>query len=297
MTKAQHEDERKELAALLEKERAELVQLQGADDIEKKLREVTHHVQLLMTQNAEAIDARKRRAQIMDHLDSFAEEVAQLEIKSVKAECELKTKREAFAVACKQLDDAKSFQEQVLAQKAHNDRIEAEKVVPGQQELLELKKNKELLVKGIHEMHSTMESQLKQLQEDVELKGVVAEKLLAEMKVVVQESEESSTALAQIKRAREELRQSTEKECEENQDIASKFLEACEAERSRQQDFLVEKKAHREQTLNDIRTKALQNRQELEEKVELYMRAIDMIKDVRSDELELEKLEESLNHV
>jgi hypothetical protein len=40
----------------------------------------------------------------------------------------------------------------------------------------------------------------------------------------------------------------------------------------------------------------MQNRQELEEKFEVYMRAIDMIKDVRSDELELATLEESLNH-
>lgn len=296
MTKAKHEEERKELAALLTQEQEELVQLQRADDVEKKLREVTHHVQLLMNQNEEAVDARKRRAQIVACIDSAAEEVAQLEMDAIKAENEIARKLEAVTVASKQLDDANFLQEQALAQKAHNDRIHTDKIVPGQLEFLELKKSKELLVKGIHEMHSTMETQLKQLKDDVELKGAVAERLLAETNAVVEENEKSVVALAQIKRAREELLQSTERECEENRDIASKFLEACDAETTRRQDFLAEKKAHREQTLNDVRTKALQNRQELEEKFEVYMRAIDMMKDVRSDELELATLEKSLNH-
>jgi hypothetical protein len=163
-------------------------------------------------------------------------------MESIKAEGEIATERDAVTVASKQLEDAKSFQEQALAQKAHNDRIENEKIVPGQLELGELKKSKDLLVKGIHEMHSTMETQLKQLKADVELKGACRQRLLAEIKVVTEENEESIVALAQIKRDREELLQSTEKECEENRDIASKFLEACDAETTRQHDFLAEKK-------------------------------------------------------
>lgn len=294
--KAKHEAERKELAALLAKEEADLFQLERSDDIEKKMRDGAHKLELLTKQNSEADAARNCRVQGKEQLESVKQDGAKFEMTSTKNEAELGQKREASAAARKQHDNAKSCQEQVVVQKAHNDRVGTEKIIPGQQEEQELKKNKETLVKGINEAHSNFETKLKELKEEVEVKGVAAQQLVSETKAVFEENDENHTALTHVKLARDELQETTDKECSENEDIASRFAEACDAEKTNKREVKAAKTINREQKLEDIRAKSSQGRQKQEDVLEVYMRATDMIKEVRADELELERLEETRNH-
>lgn len=287
--------QRQELAALLAHEEAELLQLMESDDMERKVGEAARTVELLTKQIAEANAARERRSEIQQCLESVEEEVTMLQEQEARLEEEVTRSRDAASSAGKLLDEAKSFEEQVAAQKAHNQCLETEKILPGRKELEELKNTKEKLVMGINEVHANMETELKNLKEEVKMKCDAAGALELEIKSLSRENDQALEALAHIERARKELRESTEKQCDQNADISRKFAEACDAEEARHQELLAAKETHRKQVLQHARTTSTQRRQQLEEELEVYKRAMEMIADVESHELELARLEESRN--
>ena len=281
------------LAALLAKEEAELLQLTRDDDMERKVREAAHTIELLTKQIAEANAARQHRSQIQLSLETVENDVATLREEATRLEEGLARSREATAAARKLHQEATAYAEQVAAQKDHNQRVETEKILPGQKELEELKKTKEQLVMAINETHSNMETELNSLEEEIKIKDAALEELELEFKSVSTENDRVLEVLAHVERAREELRESTEKTCKENAETVRNFAEACDAELARHQERLKAKEAHRLRVLQDARTRSTQRRQKLEEELEVYKRAMEMIADVESHERELARLEES----
>ncbi|KAI2494982.1 hypothetical protein MHU86_19542 [Fragilaria crotonensis] len=293
--KATHEGERKELATLLAQEEAELLQLKETDDMERKVREAVQTVDVLTKQIAEAEAARQRRSQIQECLKAVEEEVATLQEDARRMEQELIRSREATAVARRKHQEAKSYEVQVAAQKAHNQRVEIEKMIPGQKKLEELKNTKERLVMGINEAHSKLETDLVELKEEAKKKRDAASELELEMKSVARENDQTLEALTHIERAQQELRDSTERECTEYEDIARKFTEACDAERARHQELVATKEMNRKRILQNARMESAQRRQIMEEQLEMYKRAVEMMADVEAQQLELARLRESRN--
>ncbi len=293
--KAAHEGERKELASLLAQEEEALHQLKKADDVERKVREAVQTVEVLTKQIAEAETARQRRCQIQECLEAVEKEVATLHDDAMRMEQEAIRSREATAAARKRHQEAKSYEEQVAAQKAHNQRVEIEKILPGQKELEELKNTKEQLVMGINEAHAKLETDLVELKEAIKNKRVAVDEFDLEIKSIARENEQALEALVHVERSLEELRDSTKKECAEHEDIASKFAEACDAERERHQELIATKEMNRKRILQKAQTESTQRRLQMEEQLEVYKLAVEMITDVEAHELELARLRESRN--
>ena len=292
--KARHEQERKEWATMLAEEEDELHRLKSTENIERQVREAARAVDDLRNQLAEANSARQRYSDIQQCLESLEKEITELEEDTARTEASIEEQCELAALARQQHQEIKAFEEQILAQKLHNDRTENEKILPGQQEVEELKKTSESLVISITEAHSIMETELRRLLEDLKVKRAAVDELDSEIKIVTMENDQTLDALAQMKKALEQQLESAEKERSENLEIARKFTEAVDAERSRLDELAVAKERKREQRLQDARERSADHRHLLEEQLEVYKRALAMIAEVEAHRHELARLEEKI---
>lgn len=291
--KVEHAAERKKLTDSLAKEEAELSRLQKDDAIEKAVREKTHLVEIMLKKFNDSQTAREKRAQVKERRSVVEKEAAFKEDVNKKEEEAVAKKRLEKAAALAELEKAKSLQEQAASQKAHNEHVESEKIIPGKKESQDLKKEKESLAQRVTESSSEYEAGQKKLSEKDKEETLALEKLVAEAKALKEQDEGELAALVRIKSARDELWDAIKKECAENQKIAINFAEASAAEKTRLNELEVGLKNDREKKREEARVQAAQHRQEKEELLEVMSRAADLVKELHDEESELKRLEEA----
>jgi hypothetical protein len=289
--KTKHEEEYQQMAALVSKAETELLQLERDDGLEKKVRTIVHHLDIVGKQKEEATQALKHRVEIKAKLELVKQETTDLKANVAAADEAIAKCRDKCSMSFKEHSEAKAYHEQVASQKAHNDRVETEKIVPGRLESQNLKKEKETLAHNINETSSKRESTLKGLKGEVEEKEVLVQKLASQVEQVSGENEQVSSALSRLEVSTNELKEATDKECANNLELARNFSEACNAEKLHQHELETKLKSTRQVKLAEARSGSALERQQQEEWLEILHNGAAILKELQDDEIETQQLE------
>lgn len=288
--RVEQEEERKKLAEVLAKEEEELHKLESDTSLEKKFDDISNKVELLVKQKTEFVALRNKRNEKRMLLKKIEDEIRDLNVSEAQKQLDLETAKENLMSAKKENEEANLYREQVLAQKAHNDHIEKEKIMPGRAESQELQKAKETIAKNISIVDIEREQQLKELKDKLDNQSNSLSNLENEVRVASSEFEKTNSALADIKKARDELQKNTLREAQESKNMKDGFNEACHAEKIRLRDLESEMKANFEAKVREARDLSYQKRIQEEEWLEVLKRGSILIKEVRAREREVETL-------
>jgi hypothetical protein len=291
--KTKHEEEYQQMAAMVAKAEAELLELENDDRLEKKMRGIVHHLEIVGKQKEEANQARKRRVEIKAKLEMVKKETTDLQANVAASDEAVAKRSDKYSLGRKEHSEAKAYHEQVASQKAHNDRVEAEKIVPGRIESQNLKKEKETLAHNVNESSSKRESTLKGFKEAVAEKEVLVHKLASQVEKVSGENEQVSSTLSRLEASRNELKEATDKECADNLELARNFSEARDAEKLHLHELEIKLKSTRQAKLAEARAGSALERQQQEEWLEILHNGADILKEVQAVEIETQQLEAS----
>ena len=204
--KTKNEDQEAEMALRLKHMEEQLRNDDSISKLESQLGSLTEQLHQV-NQQLDAFDSiRAERKLVAAKRAAVKQETEQLVNSQQQLQVKLDEARSKYASSVALLDEAKAFQASVEAERIANDKIHAEKILPGLAEKNALMQEKEELAKKMNELHE--ESVLNDKENS---KGLVAQsetlnKLDLDIKHVKGELMEKLASIESIKKARAEAK-------------------------------------------------------------------------------------------
>jgi hypothetical protein len=257
-------------------------------------RTIVEVVKFIKNQLAEANVAIENRSSFRKDIEAIVKEIVELEAEALKAKEALSLKQNEMLAAQKELDDVRLFEEQVMEQKVIIDRVHTEKIVPCQVELHGLKKSEEDLLEDIRKLEQEIREGREKHKGELDANQIILDEIATKSKSIIEETNLLQIEIDDAVRERNKALEELSKEISEDEISVQKLNALCEKEKKETQEFLIARENHRTETLQTTLSQCRINHQKLEERHQVYSLAVELLNEVRSQQLELDELQKSM---